>query len=365
MSKKKRNKPNRLIDSLKRYWQSSLWHKILVVFITAFIFVVGVNYAVARWYIAKHANEPLKYGVTFVPNYARYYDLDPKEVLDAIINDLKVKQIRLVSYWDIMEPAEGRYDFSELDWQFDMAEKAGVEVSLAIGLRQPRWPECHMPHWAEAKSKPEWTEDLKIFIAKVIERYKTRSNLVSYQLENEFFMSVFGLCTDFTRQRLVEEFNLVKTLDPDRPVIVSRSNNWVGIPVGQPRPDVVGISVYKRVWDKTITKRYFEYPLPAWFYAMLAGWTELLTGRNMVIHELQAEPWVPNGYELKTAPLSEQNKSMNPERLKNRIEYGRATGMKQIDLWGAEWWYWRKVHFKDPSLWDIAKSEIARANAAQ
>jgi hypothetical protein len=361
MKRKKRNLAGKLLDPVKRYWQKNAWHKLLIIFFAFLIFLTVINYAVARWYIAKHSKEPLSYGVTFVPNYARYYDLDPKDVLNAILNDLKFERVRLVSYWDTIEPQQGQYDFSELDWQFDMAEKAGVKVSLAIGLRQPRWPECHMPNWAEVKSKPEWTKDLKVFIAKVVERYKNRPSLESYQLENEFFMSVFGICTDFSRQRLVDEFNMVKAIDPTRPIIVSRSNNWVGIPIGQPRADVIGISVYKRVWDKTITKRYFEYPLPAWFYAMLAGWSELLTGRNMIIHELQAEPWAPEGYELKTAPLEEQNKSMNAERLKNRFEYGRGTGMRQIDLWGAEWWYWRKVRFNDPSLWNTAKQEISKA----
>src|SRR3989344_7507458 len=364
MSRKNRNRLGALVGPLKRYWQKSVWRKVLALTLAFMVLLTGVYYAVAQWYIAKHSKEPLTYGVTFVPNYARYYDLDPKEVLSAILNDLKVKQVRLVSYWDSIDPSPGNYDFSELDWQFDMAEKAGVKVSLAIGLRQPRWPECHMPSWAEVKSKSEWVTDLKTSMAKVIERYKNRPSLDTYQLENEFFMTVYGICPDFSRDRLIDEYNMVKVLDPNHPVIVSRSNNWVGIPVGQPRPDVFGISVYKRVWDKTITKRYFEYPLPAWFYAALAGWGQLLTGRNMIIHELQAEPWVPDGYELKIAPISEQNKSMNPKRLKDRFEFGRATGMREIDLWGAEWWYWRKVHFGHPSLWNTAKEEISKANSA-
>jgi hypothetical protein len=348
---------------IKSFWGNhGLWRKIWVSFAAILILFTSVNYAVAQWYIAKHKGEQMSYGVTFVPDYARYYDLDPQRVLGAILNDLHVKQVRLVSYWDDIEPTPGNYDFSELDAEFAQAQKAGVKVSLAIGLRQPRWPECHMPNWANVESKPKWTAQLNAFITKVIERYRDNSTLDSYQLENEFFMKVFGICTNFDRDRLVNEFNMVKLLDTIHPVIISRSNNWVGIPTGQPRPDKFGISIYKRVWDKTITHRYFEYPLPAWFYATLAGWGELLTGKNMIIHELQAEPWVPDGFELKTAPLSEQNKSMNAERLKARFEYARATGMREIDLWGAEYWYWRKVHFGDPGLWNVAKEEIQKAN---
>src|SRR3990167_7300395 len=193
---------SRVLGPVKRYWQKSLFHRLLMCFFAFLIIFAALNYAVAQWYIARHAKEPLVYGVTFVPDYARYYDLDPREVLNALIHDLRLKQIRLVSYWDDIESSPGNYDFTELDWQFAMAKTAGVKVSLAIGLRQPRWPECHIPSWAEIKSKPEWVANLKTFMTKVIERYKDNSVLDSYQLENEFFLKVFGLCTDFDRKRL-------------------------------------------------------------------------------------------------------------------------------------------------------------------
>ena len=47
-------------------------------------------------------------------------------------------------------------------------------------------------------------------MAKVIKRYKNKTVLKSYQLENEFFLKVFGECKDFDRSRLVDEFKLVK-----------------------------------------------------------------------------------------------------------------------------------------------------------
>src|SRR5262249_2552696 len=147
------------------------------------------------------------------------------------------------------------------------------KVSLAIGLRQPRWPECHSPAWAKVDTTPEsdWYPELQSFIAAVVARYKDNPALESYQLENEFFLTAFGRCTNFNRQRLINEYGLVKGIDSTHPIIVSRSNNAIGFPIGEPTPDEFGVSVYKRVWDKTITKRYFEYPFPAWFYAFLGG----------------------------------------------------------------------------------------------
>lgn len=348
-------------------WKKRNWAmRIIAVLISLIIFIVGVSYGIASWYIHKHADEPLKYGTTFIPRYARFYQLDPKETFHDLIYDMGFERFRLVSYWDDIEKNQGQYDFEELDWQFKMAEEAGVEINLSLGLRQPRWPECHMPNWAEQMPKDQWYVSLKDFMGKVVERYKDSPALVSYQVENEFFMTIFGDCPDFNRDRLVDEYNYVKSLDPSRPIVVTRSNNWGGIPINEPTPDVYGIAVYKRVWDKTLTKRYFEYPYPSWFYATLAGAGEIYSGKNMIIHELQMEPWLDESTNAEmndVNSIAEQDKSMNAERLKDRFSYAEKTGMKTIDTWGAEWWYWRKEVANDPSLWNVAKEEIANAKA--
>jgi hypothetical protein len=303
-------------------------------------------------------------GTTFIPDYAESFGLDPHQTLEAIFSDLNIKHVRLVSYWSDIEPKAGTYDFSKLDWQFKLANKYGAKVSLAVGLRQPRWPECHEPNWITIDSYHPlvWQPQLNAYMKAVIAHYKNNPALESYQLENEFFMKVFGECKDFSRDRLVSEFNMVKKADPTHPILISRSNNWVGIPIGKPTPDQFTVSVYKRVWDATITKRYFEYPQPAWTYAALAGSEELLSGKNMQIHELQSEPWPPNNHILQETPLKEQFKSMNAKRMKDRVAYAKGTGMRTIDLWGAEWWYWLKVKNDDPSVWNVVKSEVNQAN---
>ncbi len=338
----------------------AILRKITLIIFATLVLWVGSMYGIAQWYFWSNRNRPTVIGATFISNYAEYLGVDPKETLGAIIYDLRVGHLRLVSYWDEIERTKGTYDFSNLDWQMDMAQQANIPVSLAVGLRQPRWPECHMPTWALGLEKEVWYPQLTSFMTAVVERYKNRPNLESYQLENEFFLSVFGECQDFDRERLIDEAKLIKQLDSTHPLIISRSNNAVGIPVGQPRPDLFGISVYKRVWDKTITKRYYEYPFPAWFYGFLAGAGKIVTGKDMTIHELQTEAWLAEGFEIKTAPIDELYKSLNPERLKDRIEYGSATGMKTIDLWGVEWWYQMKVRRGHPELWDTAKKELEK-----
>ena len=369
MSKKHKKQPklsgfdkfkSQLVEFVSVLRPNSLAKKIALWVVIIIATPTFAMYGVAQWYIYTQKDVPLTMGATFVPNYARYFDLDPKEVFGEMINDLGLKRFRLVSYWKDMERTPGVYDFEELDWQFAMAEEAGVEISLAIGLRQPRWPECHGPDWAMAKPMSEWSVDLKNFMGVVIDRYKASPSLVEYQLENEFFLSVFGECPDFSRDRLIDEFNFVKARDPDHPVIISRSNNAIGLPLNEPTPDKYAVSIYKRVWDKTLTKRYFEYPFPAWFYAGLAGGSQILQDRDLFIHELQTEAWLPEGMSMKTAPVEELYKSLSPERLKHRIDYGVATGMRTIDMWGVEWWYHMKTKRGAPELWDTAKVELER-----
>lgn len=343
---------------LRKLWAKNLWNKFIISISVFLLLLIGGMYGIAQWYIFSHRNQPMQLGVTFIPRYASYLGVDPEETLQAILTDLQPTHLRLVSYWDDIEKTPGNYDFSQLDWQFAMAQQTDTKVTLAIGLRQPRWPECHMPAWQLNQSKDVWYPELKKVMKATIERYKDNPVLDSYQLENEFFLSVFGECPDFSRDRLVDEYNFVKQLDPTTPVIISRSNNAIGFPINEPKPSAYGVSVYKRVWDKTLTKRYVEYPFPAWFYGFLAGGSKLIDGRELMIHELQAEAWAPDGYQIKTAPIEELYKSMNPERLANRFEYAEASGIKRIDLWGAEWWYAMKINRGEPGLWDVAVEEF-------
>ena len=187
--------------------------KTVFLFCLTLIFLIFGMRVAAFKYQRSASDQDIKFGTTFVSSYAEHLGLEPKDTLNSIVDDLTLKNLRLVSYWSEHEQERGEFDFSDLDWQFKLAEEKGVKISLAIGLRQPRWPECHMPQWALNLSKDEWYPELKVYMNEVVERYKDSPALASYQLENEYFLEAFGQCTDFSRDRLVEEFNLVKGLD--------------------------------------------------------------------------------------------------------------------------------------------------------
>jgi hypothetical protein len=346
--------------ALGRYWRHTWWHKLIVIIVSVVIVLVAGMYGISRWYMASEASKPLQLGTSFIPDYASSLGVDPQKTMDALINQVGVKRFRLVSYWSDMEPTPRNYDFSQLDWEFAKADAAHATVTLSIGLRQPRWPECHSPSFIDT-SQPEsqWYPQLSQFMQAVINRYKTNPALVSYELENEYFLKGFGECQNFDRSRLENEFALVKKADPKHPVIVSRSNNGIGTPLYAPTPDEFGISIYKRVWDAGVTHRYLEYPYPAWYYGFLAGVQKITTGKDMIVHEMQAEAWPPNGQGITETSLAEQNKSLDAKRLQGRFTFAKDTGMRTIDLWGSEYWYYRLEVLHDPSLWNVAKQEYS------
>lgn len=351
--------------SVQRYWRSSRWHKLVVILVVLVLFCLGTMYGIARWYMWSVRNQPYTMGVTFVPDYASYLGVNPEQTMDALINDLHVKNFRITSYWSDIEPTPGHYDFSQLDWEFQKADAAHATITLSIGLRQPRWPECHAPSWVNTNApESQWEPELEQFMTTVVNRYKNNPALQSYQLENEYFLQGFGTCTNDDRGRLVSEYNLVKKLDPSHSIIINRSNNALGTPVGQPTPDVFGISIYRRVWDEGLhTYRYIEYPFPSWYYAFLAGVQKITTGKNMIIDEFQAEPWPPHGQSIPQTSLAEQNKSLSASRLQQNFNYAKATGLKTVYYWGAEYWYYRLMVLHDPSVWNVAKQEFNSAGS--
>jgi len=295
-----------------------------------------------------------QFGTTFVKSYAEHLGINPKEAYIKILEDLNIKNIRLVSYWSEGEKNKGEYNFTELDWQFQEAEKRGIEVSLSIGLRQPRWPECHMPEWSKNLTKEEWYPELKKYLTATVARYKDSPNLKSYQLENEYFLKDFGVCPDYSRERLVDEFNLVKSIDSKTPLVLSRSNNYGGFAINEPVPDIYGISVYRKVYNQSLG--FVTYPFPAWYYAFLAAGQQAITGRPSIIHEFQLEPWLKDG-EMKNASVEDQDKTMSPEDIKLNIDFARKTGIKEVYFWGSEWWYWR-LQNGDPTIWNTVKENL-------
>lgn len=334
-------------------WWRRQWVRILIYIaasIAGFLLLIG--------FLNAFIFTPLKnptYGVSFSVKQARNLGVDWKANFTAVVDDLQFKHLRLMSYWDESEVKRGVLNFNDLDWQMNEAAKRGVKVSLGLGLRQPRWPECHEPAWATELRGHEWKQALYAYMEIVVDRYKNHPALESYQLENEGMNNWFGLCDLPDRERLIEEFNLVKQWDPYHKIIMSLSDQH-GFPVNGPTPDEFGFSVYRTVWnDKIPPHGYITYPTPIWYHRMRAAIITAYTGKPIMIHEMQMEPWGP--VDTKYLTIEEQNKSMSAQQIAKSFRFARQLGIDDIYIWGSEWWYWRKVH-GDDTIWEAVRAQL-------
>jgi len=112
----------------------------------------------------------------------------------------------------------------------------------------------------------------------------------------------------------------------------------------------VGSSLYRITWSRWFG--YFYYPLPPAYYYLKSRLVKLLTPvKDLFISEMQMEPWVSR--QILLTPIEEQSKSMNQEIFKKNLDYAKRTGLSPVYFWGAEWWYWLKVHGQ-PEIWQLA-----------
>ena len=296
--------------------------------------------------------EEIKWGVVFSQKHAELLGLDWKESYSAILDDLGVRHLKLVAYWDLIEKEPGNYDFSDLDWQVQEAEKRGAKILLVMGRRVPRWPECHFPEWAESLNEKDQQEKVLALIKEIVLRYKDNPAIKYWQMENEPFFP-FGECPPPDEEFLRKEVDLVKSLDDkNRPVVVTESGEFPLWFKAARFGDIVGHTLYNKVWIHQL-RIYFSYPFPPIYYARKAWLINKIFNKEVICVELQAEPWGPVlMYDLS---LKEQEKTMNLERFKNIIQFARDTGGDTFYLWGAEWWYWIKGEYNQPEIWNEAK----------
>jgi hypothetical protein len=324
----------------------------MIIYVLIFIVVLVLISFVYFYFSVKKENNP-QWGVNFSQKHAYYLGLDWRVVYTALLDDLKVKKIKVAAYWDLIESNEGVYDFSDLDWQIKEAEKRDAKIILAFGLKAPRWPECHDPGWLNGKEASVKNEKLLQYLGKIVQRYNASPSISGWQVENEPFFK-FGECSKINEDFLKKEIELVKSIDQNkRPIIISDTGEWSFWIKAAGSGDVVGITMYKKIWLNE-WNRYFDYHIPAAFYQARAGIIKTFFNKEVICGELQAEPW--GKVLLYDSPLEEQVKTMNLEQFKENVKFARKTGLKEFYLWGAEWWYWMKDKNQNPEIWNEAKN---------
>ena len=310
--------------------------------------VIVLLYALSLRAVPAH----IEYGVSFSKLQADQLGLDWKMTYRAVLDDLGVRKLRLAAYWPTVEPERDRYSWSDLDFQLSEAHARKADVILSIGRRLPRWPECHVPEWAQGLSWEEQKDELRSYLTAVVGRYKDDPRITYWQVENEPFLEVFAYdhCGDLDRAFLAEEIALVRSLD-SRPILVTDSGNlgtWAG---AYRSADAFGTSVYVYFWNPELGQ--FKTVLPPAFYRIKENVARLLFGAKPVfLIELSLEPWLVEP--TAGAPLEDQLSRMDLQKFNEVVEYARDTRFGTQYLWGAEWWYYMKGQ-GHPEFWDAAK----------
>lgn len=298
------------------------------------------------------------YGSTFSAKYARELGIDPEKTFDAMTDELGIKKVRLIAYWDDIESIQGQYDFSDLDWQMKKAEEKDLEVILTVGRRVPRWPECHTPKWAQEQDWTQKKESLLIYMKEVINRYKDYDSLKIWQIENEPFLTVYvpEICgSELDKKLLDREIELVRQLDDrNRPVLTTDSGNlgtWSG---AYKRGDIFGSTFYVYLSNETIggfrtIANHNFYKAKSLLFSLIHG------SRPTYLIEVSMEPWLTNS--IPESTIEEQLEFMNIERLGEIIEMSAKTNFDEQYLWGVEWWYYLRVNGY-PEIWDYLKIKL-------
>jgi hypothetical protein len=283
-----------------------------------------------------------KTGVTYSPRYASELGLNPEESYSKMLSKLPVKHIRLPLYWSEFEPVEDQFQTDSLKFYLDEAERKQVKVILALGYKAPRWPECYPPEWAKTLSRDQLQEKILLMLHKAVVLYQDHPAVESWQIENEPFLS-FGDCpaqNPLTFEFVKKEIALVKSLD-HKPILVTDSGEISSWRQTIKLSDYFGTTMYRQVWNPYFG--WFDYPLPAFFYNAKSWFVQKLvgvSGVNVIVSELQAEPWVPSQQSLTEWNIDEQFKTFPPEKIKAHLEFAQSTGFSEIYLWGVEWWLW-------------------------
>jgi len=317
-----------------------------------FIILVIVVAYVFLW-VSSYKKYPVDFGVSFSEEHAKYLGLDWKETYNSILTDLKPKYIRLSAPWNNIEKVDGNFDFTDIDYMMNEAKKAGTKVTLVVGQKAPRWPECYVPDWASQLSSQEYQIRLNNYLTKIVNRYKDNSALELWQVENEPFIDFkFGDCKNFRADLVDEEVKLVSFLDQPHWTIVTDSGELGWWKKAGQVGDLFGTTLYRIVRLPNGMVWSYDW-LPPAFYRYKA----LLNGihlESMYISELQAEPWFTGAGPNETS-LKEQAKTMSIKRLQKHVDFVERIGVQRTYLWGAEWWYWMKTKNNDSGYWNFVK----------
>lgn len=333
------------IKEIKLKWFQRRWLRNLILFL---LFFIAIYQLIALITYAPNRKQVL--GITYSKQQAEFLGLDWKAAYLTLLDELNVKYVRLPIYWEDIEPVQNKIDFSNIDWQIREAAKRNLHVTLVLGARQPRWPECHLPLWAKKLAPEQYRDAIYNLVAQEAHRYNLSAVVEEFQVENEPLLNLFGECSPADKNMLRNEVDIVRAIT-SKPVVITGSGELAPWYYESKWSDILGSTLYRITWNRYVGYSGY-WMIPASLYRVKA----FIFGKEISkfwISELQMEPWFPGGNV--NVPLEEQFRSMSPNQLQKNLNYAYQTNSPRIYLWGAEWWVYTKEVLKTDEIWDVVK----------
>ncbi len=325
---------------------------VLVWIVLGGLLAAGLGW-LALWLVPRRPVSKTVWGLTYSAPYAEELGLDARTAYLEILDQLKPKRLRLVSYWDQNNPAPDSWNFDELDFQAAEAEKRRIPYVIAVGRRVPRWPECYSPEWTTQLPEAEQQQALYAYLTKVVQRYDSNSNLTAWQVENEPDLPNFGQCPEFGLKYLPDEVALVRSLSAKGIMVTAGGESFTRGWGTSRHADLFATSLYRAVRNPEGAPRFLK--LPPGLYLLRALVIRLVSRRvkRVFISELQAEPWVERG--MADHDQAYYDETMSLTRLKAMVDFAQRTRLPEVWFWGAEWWCYQKLR-GEPAFWDYVES---------
>lgn len=318
-------------------------------------------------------------GISFRPLKTVAFGLPVRPTLSKLMQ-YPMQMVRLGAYWNLIETQPNVFDFGELDWQLDTVEQAGAHVVLNVGaVKTFGFPEFHVPlHYMpqafpdgtviRPESYPTLSAAAVAFVERVVDRYKNRTSIVAWQIENEpldpvYFVHNWSLSRSFVEVELAA----LRRLDPVRPVLINGNlppalgetlaQAWVtreqgdSLTMATEVAQLIGVDVYPRVaimglGSKTLYLDCTDAPWNHWYRDRLEASARSHAARIMV-SEGQAEPWELSPLHIPPSPLRRAVYSCTPGEmiaLYNAWAGPAATQALYAYLfWGADYWILRAM----------------------
>ncbi len=302
----------------------------------------------------------VRFGTTYSPSHAawtmdnRFKAISWQEALSAV-HELNLKRLRIAVPWRDCDEQLG------LAWLSDMLKQvdhSGVSITIASGLKTPRWPENYPPtDLLAAHPLPERSEFTDVY-RPALEAWWQRLytevhpylHLVeAIQVENEP-RDFFGEGDRRISLSMLQwEMALVHSLFHHQQIVTT-----VGALGGTPAM-LYGYSGVNRKWREMLALAPSNFRLGLNLYqktfwhglrlsASPQAWKKfrhyVQSARDShlqpFVSELQAEPWdSPQRFDYHEI---NGNPTCRPEQVEAMIRSVLAAGITDIDLWGLEFW---------------------------